>query len=117
MQYYEIYAFLSLYAFLLTSHLGYCVQCWLSQDMKDMEKNPEIAIGMLKIWEIKSHGEQLKEVGMFTLMKRRLLWNMTSLVKYVKDCYMEEGVDLFSIGSKGRTRMSGGFTDGSPNLK
>ena len=49
----------------------------------------------------------MKELGMFSLEKRRLRGDMISLFKYLKGCHTEEGQDLFSIVPECRTCNSG----------
>ena len=54
--------------------------------------------------ETKTYGERLKELGMFSLEKRRLTGDMITLLEYLKGCHTEEGQDLFSILPECRTR-------------
>ena len=57
--------------------------------------------------ETKPYGERLKELGIFSLEKRRLKGEMIALFKYLKCCHTEEGQDLFSILPECRTRNRG----------
>ena len=61
---------------------------------------------MIKGLEAKSSEERLKELGLFSLTKRRK-GDMTAVFQYLKDCRREEGIDLFSIAPEGRTRTNG----------
>ena len=62
---------------------------------------------MIRGLETKPYGERLKEVGMFSLEKRRSRGDMIALFKYLKGCHTEEGQDLFSILPECRTRNNG----------
>ena len=61
---------------------------------------------MIRGLETKPYGERLKELGMFSLEKRRWRGDMIALFKYLK-CHTEEGQDLFSILPECRTRNKG----------
>ena len=58
---------------------------------------------MIKGLETKLYEETLKELGMFSLEKRRLREDRRALFEYMKGSHKEEGQDLFSMIPEGRT--------------
>lgn len=52
--------------------------------------------------ENKMYEENLRELGIFSLKKRRLRGNMVAIFKYPEGCYKEEGEALFSPAIEGK---------------
>lgn len=89
-------ALVPFYSTLIQPHTEYYVQFWtlcFKEDANKLGQIQRMATKMIRGLQVQSYEERLKELGMFSLMKRRLRGDVIAVSQDLKGCHREEVIE------------------------
>ncbi|PKU40764.1 hypothetical protein llap_8936 [Limosa lapponica baueri] len=96
-----------LYSLPVRPHLEYCVQFWSLLYKKDVDtlervqrRATKVIKGLGSLW----YEERLRELDLFSLEKRRVRGDLSTVFQYLKGGYKEDGDCLFTRSHREKTR-------------
>ncbi|KFQ30356.1 hypothetical protein N331_07203, partial [Merops nubicus] len=101
---------LPLYSALVSPHLESCIQFWsphYKRDVDLLERVQRRAPRMIRGLEQLCCEDRLRELGLFSLEKRRLRGELIVAFQYLRGAYKKAGEGLFRLLSNNRTRGNG----------
>ncbi|GAB0193482.1 hypothetical protein GRJ2_001813500 [Grus japonensis] len=101
---------LPLYSALVRPHLEYCIQLWGPQYRRDMELLGRVqrrAMKLIRGLEHLSYEDRLRELGLFSLEKRRFQGDLIVALPVPEEAYRKAGEGLFIRECSDRTRGNG----------
>ena len=99
-----------LYSALTRPHLEYCIHVWGPQyriDVRLLESVQRRAAKMIQGLEHISCEDRLKDLGLFSMEKRRLQGDLIAAFQYLKGAYKQKGSKPFERVDTSRTRGNG----------